>query len=648
MKQQADLHTHIVEILRGFEKNPVRAGRELRDALHADSQGLLAALLTEAGSEGNARGIRYAMILLLHNDVLIPSIANPALTSLQEALGVTRYMLKLDSNFINAMLTALLMRPDLIKSATCTIRVLDIVSQFVGHLGNWRSITRIHQAGDGPIRKKCAELIAQYRFEDPDGLERFCRADPRVRANIVEILWSVDRSRAQNLLEAATQDESNRVAGNAWLALYAEGQAKSLGRIADMLESTDRARQVTAAWVMGQTRDGRFASRLLEATRSDMPELRKTAFSGLSRLEPMPKPEPDAFTPRPDESGVTLVSAPESEEGFELWLRVTDSAGEPQRNIKPLDFFVFAEDEPLLDYSVELIGHVHNAAVGIVYPAACAALARAIGESIATKATGHRWALNAYGPSAGTPGEFPAFESNPNVLKAILDGGRAVSESAAAAVRNLVLLDPKLPERHLVVILDGDEPDPDIETIRSLCREKRFALHCWRFRENFDEEECAEVVPGGATSGPRGAETEEDGGEMDELAVPVPAEPVKPRGARKFWEIDEDLPPAPAVAKAPARSLPVSEPQEKKSGPESSGDRREVSATKVKKRKPAVPGIVRDEENSVSMWPCFVASMSSRYVLRSQRRPTAVSIRLAGSGARFSAFTRLLKGVENG
>ena len=81
---------------------------------------------------------------------------------------------------------------------------------------------------------------------------------------------------------------------------------------------------------------------------------------------------------------------------------------------------------------------------------------------------------------------------------------------------------------------------------------------------------------------------------------------------------------------------------------DSKGGNPGVAAPGADKSQPVLRGIVRDEEHSASMWPNFVASLSSRYVLRSQRRPTAVSIRLAVEPARFSAFTRLLKGVANG
>jgi hypothetical protein len=650
MKQLADSNTRLVEVLRGFDKNPVRAGRELRDALHADSQALFNVLLSESGLEGSARGVRYAMLLLLHNDVLIPSIANPGSTSLAEAVGITRYMLKLDSNFINSMLTALLIRPDLIRTSACTLRVLDIVASFVSHLGNWRSITRIHQSGDAQIKAKCAGLIAQYRFEDPAGLERFCSADARVRANIVEILWSVDRSRAKNLLEAATQDGSNRVAGNAWFALYSEGHVRALNRLAAMLESKDLKQQLTAAWVMGQTRDGRFAGRLLEASRSGIPELRKTAFSGLSRLEPMPKPGPDAFTPRPDDREVGFVSATEDDEVFEVWLRVADASGEFTPTVKPVDFFVWAEDEPLLDHSVELISRVHNAAIGIVYPAASEVLVRAIRESLAIKAPGHRWALCGYGTRADAPCEPPSFEADPHVLAAVLGAGQVVNVDAEKAVRSVLDIDPKLPERHIVLILDGAGPDPDPETVLSLCRENRFRLHCWRFRQGACDElrEIVPVVPSGCP----------DNAEDTVQAVPEAYDPptaekasggAKPRGTRKFWEIDEDVPPAQLSRKSPENG--PARPEQEEMEPcdsDSKGGNPGVAAPGADKSQPVLRGIVRDEEHSASMWPNFVASLSSRYVLRSQRRPTAVSIRLAVEPARFSAFTRLLKGVANG
>ncbi len=237
------------------------------------------------------------MDLLVSGDMVIPAIASPSSTSFVQALRLTRYMLETDGNFLNTLLTALMTRQDLADPA-CTVRVLDLVDECATHVANWRSLIRIHSEGDAEVKARCAVLLARYRFGDEDGIERFRRSGPRIRANIIQTLWGVSPDQANGILEVAVQDEDNRVAGNACLALYNSGDTRALVHLAEMLNSPEPKKRITAAWVIGQCRDGRFASRLLEALRGDLPALRKRSITSLAKLEAIPS----AGTPAP--SGV--------------------------------------------------------------------------------------------------------------------------------------------------------------------------------------------------------------------------------------------------------------------------------------------------------------------------------------------------------
>ncbi len=632
-----------LEPLRDFGRNPVRAGRELRDSLHADSAAFLKALADAGEIDTKDRGFRYAMILLLHNDVLIPAIANPALTTRERALCLTRHMLKMDGNFINSMLTAVLLRPALAQNPTNILRVLDIAQENVEHLGNWRSIARIHQFGDTQVRTRCAGLIARYRFEDPAGLERFCAADPRVRANIVEMLWGVDKSRARSLLEAAARDASNRVAGNAWLALYTEGDIRSLTTLAGMLESPDSRKSITAAWIMGQTRDARFGQLLLGASRSEIPELRKAAIASLSRLDPFPRPDTEAFDRQRYDADVVFVSVPGTEaEGekaeSEIWVRVVGPGGEFLRGIRPIDFLVWTGVGFSLEYSVEPVIRAQAVALGIVYPAGSEALTDAFRKSLSVRSGGQRWAMTAYERtvtgdssfrSAATAmerydrGARPQFESDHAKLEELLEGGTPCVFDATEAVRNTLGLEQNATERHLILILDDARSAPEPEAIRELCREKGVRFHCWRFTEEESASPEVEAPSVGSDEKPA-AEGRHTG----------PARPAGKSGgaARRFWEIDEEKPVAGAIASA-------EEPGETALRAGFGGADREDRR---------LGGIVRTENQCALAWPQFVAALESRYVLRTKKTATAVAIRNAtAKPVRFSRKTSLLKGARN-
>jgi HEAT repeats len=483
--------TDALTVLRDFEENPVRAGRELRSALRTDGGAFLSALLNETVFAGNDRGFRFAIDLLVSSDMVIPAIATPSSTSFVQALRLTRYMLEADGNFLNALLTALMTRQDLADPA-CTVRVLDLISECATHLANWRSLIRIHSDGDAEIKARCAALLARYRFRDEDGLERFRRSDPRIRANIIQTLWGVSQDQANAILQVAVQDEDNRVAGNACLALYNSGDTRALLHLAEMLSSPDPKKKVTAAWVIGQCRDGRFASRLLEALRGDLPALRKRSITSLAKLEAIPSAGAASAPNSSSDLDLCFVSAPANptDAGFDLWLHVAGPGGEQVPHLRPVDFFVWSGAQPprpgeefLFDYTVEESAYT-SAAVRIVYPAGSKQFERALAASLEQKPAEQCWALSSYGKAAApsTPAPETRFETDKTALTNLLETGPVLSSGPMEAVTKILAPESALDEQHLVLLLDGSSLE--LEPVRALCEAQKNRLHCWHLTQN--------------------------------------------------------------------------------------------------------------------------------------------------------------------
>jgi hypothetical protein len=479
-------------VLREFDENPVRAGRELRSAFRADCSAFLAALLNETVFAGSDRGFRFAIDLLVSNDMVIPAIATPSVTSFVQGLRLTRYMLETDGNFLNALLTALMTRQDLADPA-CTVRVLDLVSECATQLANWRSLIRIHSDGNDEVKSRCAALLARYRFRDEAGIERFRRSDPRIRANIIQTLWGVSQDHANVILEVAVQDEDNRVAGNACLALYNSGDTRALVHLAEMLVSPEPRKRITAAWVIGQCRDGRFASRLLEALRGDLPALRRRSITSLARLEAIPAAGASAPPDSSDDLDLCFVSAPANPAGagYELWLHVARPGGEPAPHLRPVDFFVWSgatpprgDDEFLFDYTAQESAQISAAAVRIVYPAGSERFERALAASLAQKPAEQSWALSSYGKASvkSAPATDTRFETDKTALTDLLENGTALSSGPMEAVNKALAPESALDEQHLVLLLDGSSLE--LEPVRMLCEAKKTRLHCWHLSQN--------------------------------------------------------------------------------------------------------------------------------------------------------------------
>ncbi len=107
---------------------------------------------------------------------------------------------------------------------------------------------------------------------------------PRTRANAVEALWGKDTAYARALLRSAARDTNNRVAGNALFALYSAGEVWTIGELLKMTVSEVPRRRASAAWVMGETGDRRFADALGGLTGDNNAKVRKQAFSALERV----------------------------------------------------------------------------------------------------------------------------------------------------------------------------------------------------------------------------------------------------------------------------------------------------------------------------------------------------------------------------
>jgi hypothetical protein len=372
--------------------------------------------------------------------------------------------------------------------------VLDLVSECATHLANWRSLIRIHADGDTGIKARCAALLARYRFRDEAGIERFRRSDPRIRANIIETLWNEPQDRASAILEVAAQDEDNRVAGNACLALYHSGDTRALARLAEMLRSPEPRKRITAAWVIGECRDGRFARPLLEALHGELAALRKHSVASLARLEAITS-EQVSVPDTPGTPDLCFVSAPANAmgAGFEVWLHAADAGGEPVPRLRPIDFFIWSAapaprggEEFLFDYTVEESVQSSAAALRIVYPASSERFERGLAASLAQKPAEQRWAVSSFGKAAAksAPATESRFEADAAALAALLESGPVLSVNPIEAVEKALVPESALDEQHLVLLLDGSSLD--LEPVRALCEAKKNRLHCWHLTQTAD------------------------------------------------------------------------------------------------------------------------------------------------------------------
>lgn len=471
-----------------FARDPARSSRTLRQALEEDVEGFVRALVQFSPFNAVDRGIRYALVLLNNSGELISVLTNPALMTFAQACSLTRCMVELDVSFVNTLLEVVSGGKEVRESARTSkvpdtagnLRLLDLIGECGESLSNWRPVTRLYQDGSPRIQAKCAALLTRYRFDYQAVAARFEEGDPRVRAGIVEALWEKSNrqpgedARLSELLQQALADTNNRVAGNACLALYNAGDSRALRFLTEMLARESTEFQVTAAWVMGQSRDIRFAGPLTSAARSARPELRKTAMRSLTSLDPMVL-DTAGEVPHPE-----MIAAPAEIEQWELWIRAFNSQGEAVRGLRSIDFFLAANDLPVLDYDVEFRSERTPAEVRIAYPSE-SRIGRALMEMLPSKPRSQKWALSEYGPEL-RPAQLIAgseFLQDPARIAATYAAGQPGTLSAGASCRSLLRLEREGAAQHLVVLLSGCSEDFDFERIRAQCRGLRVRLHIW-------------------------------------------------------------------------------------------------------------------------------------------------------------------------
>ena len=87
------------------------------------------------------------------------------------------------------------------------------------------SMLRLLRHPNPYLRSKAVKVVGRGSKSPKWVRQRLADPDPRIRANAIESLWSVDNAEARSLLHfAAAEDGHNRVVANALLGLYYLGE----------------------------------------------------------------------------------------------------------------------------------------------------------------------------------------------------------------------------------------------------------------------------------------------------------------------------------------------------------------------------------------------------------------------------------------
>ncbi|MEX2264701.1 MAG: HEAT repeat domain-containing protein [Bryobacteraceae bacterium] len=271
-----------------FSSNPGAASQILRELLDADRERFGNTSLSILRDDAHSAGSRYLALLLLQQDMLLAHLCNPDQFSRQQAVNLAKHAARADP-LLDIKLARLLPDPngrqkDQVDDIAAE-RVLEILDAISPGTRVVPLLSQRLQHANPRLRSKIALLVGR-RVQNLRWAESHLNEmDPRVRANIVETMWTIRTTGVRALLSEAVKDSNNRVAGNALYGLYLAEDLAVIPRMVQMASDERPDFRSSAAWAMGATLDPRFLPVITPLLRDASPVVRTAAFEAILRLK---------------------------------------------------------------------------------------------------------------------------------------------------------------------------------------------------------------------------------------------------------------------------------------------------------------------------------------------------------------------------
>jgi HEAT repeat protein len=355
--------------------------------------------------------------LLSANGLLLEAVCDRAL-SREQAHALARIAFRLDARadcHLARSLADSQTNEDAV-SVSDVPRLLEVLCEEGDPARMMTSMLRLLRHSDPHVRTRAAKVVGRGSKSPKWVRQRLMDADPRMRANAVESLWSVDTAAARGLLRfAAREGGHNRVVANALLGLYYLGETPALAALATMATSECAMARSSAAWAMGETGDVRFQQALRRMLNDVDVVARKSAFRALARLNAM----------RPAAASALHVAATTPEiaaKGMRsVFVSVAGDQLEQQSSVPALGFVLSETDSAVTSHvlSYKVIRHPPPRPMSVVFvmprQTEAAGQTRAAMEScLQWKRACDSWCFLPYLESGG--GEAPEESTDPAPL----------------------------------------------------------------------------------------------------------------------------------------------------------------------------------------------------------------------------------------
>ena len=251
----------ITALLDCFSEKDTSSKQSLQQMLSSDQAAFSRASIRVLANALGSAGARYVLHLLRKHNLLMEALADPRGSTREDAIAAARVISQIGAPIdaeLERVLNAALALPASVASAARVLRLLEVLEAASPQPPFYLFQSELMGYPDSGVRSKAAFLIACSNKSVSLVSKLLLDEDVRVQANAVEALWTFEAGEARSLLETAARSKTPRVAANAVVGLYRNGDLSSLRLLFRMAAQEDPERRTSAAWAMGETGDPRF------------------------------------------------------------------------------------------------------------------------------------------------------------------------------------------------------------------------------------------------------------------------------------------------------------------------------------------------------------------------------------------------------
>jgi HEAT repeat protein len=466
-----DWRVKLTLLVRNFDRDAAENRKLIRHLLEDDREAFYRVAVEILKNQNDSRGCHYLMTLFVAYNLLLRALCDPAMSK-EQALTLARSAIRVDSMTDVSLARSLAetsAEGETQVSSRDAGRIMEILGEISDGTRILPSLMRMLRHPNPYLRSKAVKMIGRGSRSVRWVQNRLAESDPRIRANAIEALWGVDTDEARDLLQTATRDGNNRVAGNALTALCRIGDNSVIPDILKMAEHESALFRSTAAWVMGESGDPRFTETLAGLMRDTNAAVRSRALSALGRIKAA------LALSRQGEPWVVSVMAQDpavSKTGRRIQIAVAGADGRHFPDILPTQMLVSENGQIIQTYRV--VERIVTEAMSVVFAFPRTAVpggsawARGVQACAAWKRPSDLWAAAPYlagegSAAAGGASEEPArFTSSAEAIQSSFEhlAPRQDCTDLWYTLWRSVRNDQPQSRgrRHLIVVSEGEPP----------------------------------------------------------------------------------------------------------------------------------------------------------------------------------------------